>query len=182
MKLTTTARHFEADTALLEHTDRRLRRLKRFFDQILHVDVIMSVEKFRHIAEVNIHVNGHDFTAKEESEDMKVSVDKAAKNLERQMKKFKGKVIKNHHKPMKLKGPSTSEEQIVRSKSIGDGGGLEYIEQVMREIPEHSIEEAIIQMEDREDSFLLFNNRDSGELNIVYKRGDGNYGVVDTSK
>ena len=99
MKLTTTARHFEASPELLEHTEKRLGRLKRFFDQILHVDVIMSVEKVRNIAEINVHVNGHDFTAQEESKDMKLSVDKAAKSLERQMKKFKGKIISNHHKP-----------------------------------------------------------------------------------
>ena len=79
MKLTTTARHFEASPELLEHTEKRLGKLKRFFDQILHVDVIMSVEKVRNIAEINVHVNGHDFTAQEESKDMKLSIDKAAK-------------------------------------------------------------------------------------------------------
>ena len=66
MKLTTTARHFDASPELVEYTERKLVKLKRFFDHILTVDVIMTVEKFRHIAEMNVHVNGHDFSAKEE--------------------------------------------------------------------------------------------------------------------
>ncbi|UCF04791.1 MAG: ribosome-associated translation inhibitor RaiA [bacterium] len=182
MKLTTTARHFEANPDLIAHTEKRLLKLKRFFDHILHVDVIMSVEKFRHIAEVNVHVNGHDFTSKEESEDMKVSIDKAAKSLERQMKKFKGKIISNHHRGRKVVDTSMSKERVVRSGSLGDGGGVEYTDHIMREIPEYSVEEAIILMENREETFLLFNDRDSGKLNVVYKRSDGNYGVIDTSK
>ncbi|HSG27084.1 MAG TPA: ribosome-associated translation inhibitor RaiA, partial [Candidatus Krumholzibacterium sp.] len=98
MNLTTTARHFEADPDLLEHIEERCLRLKRYFDHILNVDVIMSVEKFRHIAEVNVHVNGHDFNAKEESEDMFTSIDNSAKSLERQMKKFKAKLKSSHQK------------------------------------------------------------------------------------
>lgn len=180
MKLTTTARHFEASPDLIDYTERKLVKLKRFFDHILTVDVIMSVEKFRHIAEVNIHVNGHDFTAKEQSEDMRISIDKAAKNLERQMKKFKGKIISNHHKPRRGTMKSPPDEQIIRSGSVG-GDVLEIIETVPRNIPELSVEEAIITMEDREEHFLLFNNRKSGKLNLVYKRPDGHYGVVDTS-
>ena len=121
MKLTTTARHFDASPDLIEFTEKKLVKLKRFFDHILTVDVIMTVEKFRHIAEVNIHVNGHDFTAKEESEDMMTSVDKAAKHLERQMKKFKGKIISNHHKPRKAIMRIAPDEHIIESGSIGVG-------------------------------------------------------------
>ncbi len=181
MKLTTTARHFEANPDLVDHTRERLLKLKRYFDQILNVNVIMSVEKFRHIAEVNVHVNGHDFTAKEESDDMKMSIDQAAKNLERQMKKFKGKIIDNHHKPRKGKFHVEPSEKVFRSGSIGSESGMELIEHLPREIPELGIDEAIISMEDNVQHFLLFNNRDSGKLHLVYKRTDGHYGVIDMS-
>jgi len=181
MKLTTTARHFEASPELIEHTEKKLKKLKRFFDHILHVNVIMSLERFRHIAEVNVHVNGHDFTAKEESGDMKTSVDRATKSLERQMKKFKGKIISNHQRPKKVGIAIASEEMIIESSSVGDEGGLEMVEQVPRSIPEFSVEEAIIKLEDQGEHFLLFNNKESGKLNLVYKRADGNYGVIDAS-
>ncbi|MCK4236830.1 MAG: ribosome-associated translation inhibitor RaiA [Candidatus Krumholzibacteria bacterium] len=178
MKLITTARHFEASPDLIEYTEKRLIKLKHFFDHILHVDAIMSVEKFRHIAEVNVHVNGHDFTAKEESEDMKTSIDKVAKSLERQMKKFKGKIILNHHKTKKSGIVVGTEEKIIRSGSVGSEGGLELIEQVPRDVPVLSMEEAIIMMEDQEKHFLIFNNKELGKLSIVYSREDGHYGVI----
>ena len=180
MKLTTTARHFEASPELLDHTEKRLIKLKRFFDHILHVDVIMSVENFRNIAEINVHVNGHDFTSKEESKDMILSIDRAAKNLERQMKKFKGKIISNHHKPRPGGIVEIPEETVIDSGSVGKKG-LEVLENVPREVPAISIEEAIIRMEDDEEHFLLFNDRNSGKLNLVYRRPDGHYGVIKAS-
>ena len=180
MKITTTARHFESSPELVEHIEERIGRLKRYFDHILNVDVIMDVQKFRHIAEVNVHVNGHDFTAKEESEDIYGSIDLTAKSLERQIKKFKGKLIDNHHHPRKNGLKPISAERIIKAESIGSEGGIDVLDQVSHEISHLSVEEAIISMVDRERDFLLFNNTESGKLNFVYKRSDGHYGVIDS--
>lgn len=179
MKMTTTARHFEATPDLIEYTENRMRKLKRFWDNILNVDVIMAVEKFRHIAEVKVHVNGHDFSAKEESDDMRTSIDRTAKDLERQMKKFKGKLVTNAHRRGHGMSASGKREKIIGSASIGTVSGLEIIEEVPHDIHEFTVEEAIVHMEDAERNFLLFNNRESGKLNIVYRRADGNYGLLE---
>lgn len=180
MKLTTTARHFEANQDLLEHTEKRLEKLKRFFDHILHVDVIMSVENFRNIAEIKVHVNGHDFTAQEESKDMILSIDNAAKSLERQMKKFKEKIISNHHKPRPGGIVEVPEETVIDSGSIGGTEGMQIIERVPRILPSFMVEEAIIKLEDDERHFVLFNDKETGKLNLVYRRSDGHYGVIET--
>ena len=180
MKITTTARHFEASPELIEHIDERIGRLKRYFDHILNVHVIMDVQKFRHIAEVNVHVNGHDFTAREESEDMYGSIDLSAKSLERQIKKFKGKIINNHHHPRKNGIKPVSAERIIKAESVGSEDGIDVMDQVQHEISDLSVEEAIISMVDKEKDFLLFNNTESGKLNFVYKRSDGHYGVIDS--
>jgi putative sigma-54 modulation protein len=179
MKLTTTARHFEATPDLIEYTENKLRRLKRFFDQIIHVDAIMSIEKFRHIAEINVHVNGHSFTAKEESDDMHTSVDRAVKDLERQVKKFKGKLILNSHKHRKGAAKAETREKVIGSGSVGAVAGLEIVEELSRDVSELTVEEAIVHMEDAEHGFFLFNNRETGLLNLVYKRPDGNYGLIE---
>jgi putative sigma-54 modulation protein len=180
MIITTTARHFETSPELDEHIDERIRKLKRYFDHILKVDVIMDVQKFRHIVEVNVHVNGHDFTAKEESEDMYGSIDLAAKNLERQVRKFKEKMIDNHHHPKKNGFNPVSAERIIKAESVGSGSGIDVLEQVSHEILHLAVEEAIIAMVDQGRDFLLFNNTESGKLNFVYKRSDGHYGVLDS--
>ena len=179
MKLTTTARHFEATPELVTFTENKIRKLKRFWDQILHVEAIMSVEKFRHIAEIKVHVNGHDFAAKEESDDMYGSIEKAVKNLEKQMKKFKGKLVINAHGHRKGVYKSETREKIIGSASIGTTAGLEVVEEVLHGIPELSVEAAIVLMEDEERNFMLFNNTESGKLSIVYRRADGNYGLLE---
>jgi len=179
MRLTTTVRHFEATPDIVEYTEKKMLKLKRFFDNILHVDVTMSVEKFRHIAEVNVHVNGHNFFAKEESDDMKTSIDKAAEDLERQMKKFKGKIISNHHKARKQEVTFMPEEKVIASDSIGKNANLEFIEKYEKNIPVCTVEEAIIDMENKEKQFTIFNNSESGKVSLVYKRDDGNYGLIE---
>ncbi len=180
MIIKTTARHFEASPELIEHIEGRLRRLKRYFDQIINVNVIMDVQKFRHIVEVNVHVNGHDFTAKEESEDMYSSIDLTAKSLERQIKKFKEKLIDNHHHPKKNGFKPFSAERIIKAESVGSEGGIDVLDRVSHEISYLTIEEAIIAMVDQEKDFLLFNNTESSKLNFVYKRSDGHFGVIDS--
>jgi putative sigma-54 modulation protein len=180
MKLTTTARHFDSTPDLIEYIDARMRKLKRFWDHILNVDVIMSVEKFRHIAEVKVHVNGHDFAAKEESDDMRTSIDRTAKDLERQMKKFKGKLVTNAHKRGRGVSGSRASERIIGSASVGAAAGLEIADVIPLEIRDLGVDEAIVVMEDGGRNFLLFNNRESGKLNVVYKRADGDYGLIET--
>jgi putative sigma-54 modulation protein len=179
MKLTTTARHFEATPELIAFAENKIRKLKRFWDQILTVEAIMSVEKFRHIAEINVHVNGHDFAAKEESDDMYGSIEKAVKNLERQMKKFKGKLVINAHGHRKGAYKTETYEKVIGSASVGAITGLEIIEEVSHGIRELTAEQAIVLMEDEEHNFMLFNNTESGKLSIVYRRADGNYGLIE---
>lgn len=183
MNLTTTARHFEADPDLLEHIEERLLRLKRYFDQILNVNVIMSVEKFRHIAEINVHVNGHDFNAKEESDDMFTSIDNSARSLERQIKRFKAKLKASHKKSKNHLKEYIPRERIVRSESIGTAGGIEMLdEHIDHEVAPLSVEEAVVSLNNGKRDFLLFNDTDSGRLNFVYRRSDGHYGVIDISE
>lgn len=179
MKLTTTARHFEATPELVTFAETKIRKLKRFWDQILHVEAIMSVEKFRHIAEIKVHVNGHDFSAKEESDDMYASIEKSVKNLEKQMKKIKGKLVLNAHGHRKGVYKSETLEKVIGSASVGSIKGLEIIEEVAHGIRDVSVETAIVLMEDEEHNFMLFNNTESGKLSIVYRRADGNYGLLE---
>ena len=179
MKLTTTARHFESTPELITFAENKIRKLKRYWDQILHVEAIMSVEKFRHIAEIKVHVNGHDFAAKEESDDMYASIEKSVKNLEKQMKRFKGKLIVNAHSHRKGALKVETREKIIGSASVGAVKGIEVLEEVPRDIHEYTTEEAIVVMEEEGRNFMLFNGKESGKLSLVYKREDGNYGLLE---
>lgn len=95
MRMNITTRHFEIDRALEEHVHERLMTLKKYFDKVIDAHVILSVEKYRHIAEITLTVSGITLASKEESENMRLSVDRAVSKLERQVKRYKGKLT-NH--------------------------------------------------------------------------------------
>lgn len=178
MNLTTTARHFKASPELIEHIEEKMIKLKRYFENILDIDVIMSVEKVRHIAEVNLHVQGHLFTAVEEADNMYTSIDKCAKDLERQIKKYKGKLKSNHQNHKRQLKNNFPREFVINAHSVESEEGIEMIEEAAYDLESLNVEEAIKAMKKEKKEFFLFNNSDSGKLSFVYRRTDGNYGVI----
>lgn len=110
MRITTTARHFELTPALQEHIEEGLEKLRRYFDPLLTGHVTLTVEKHDHVAEISLHANGVDFNGHGKSEDMYVSVDLAVDKLERQLKKYKGKVRSHKGKTSLSEGLSVRGE------------------------------------------------------------------------
>ena len=179
MNITTTARHFKASPELVDHIRRKMSKLKRYFDNILNIDVIMSIEKIRNIAEVNLQVQGHIFSSTEESEDMYLSIDMCAKDLERQIKKYKGKLHANHQNHRKnVKRELYPREFIIKAESVESENGIEMGEAAAYNLSDMTVREAIKAMETQKKEYLLFNNIDTEELSFVYSRADGNYGVI----
>jgi putative sigma-54 modulation protein len=178
MNLTTTARHFEMTPSLRDYAEKKILRLKRFFDSILNVHITFEVEKHRHICEVRLHLEGADFLAKEESEDMYSSIDLVYEKLEKQVKKHKQKV-KSHKVQKPLAGPLEASPQIRYSNLGGSPGGLQVVSSESRNVDRLSLDEAITMMEREGQSFYLFNNLDNGHMNIVYRREDGEYGLIE---
>jgi putative sigma-54 modulation protein len=89
MRITITGRHFELSEALKSHVEEKLSKFDRFSVRIPEVHVKLDVEKYRHIAEVILHVNHSVLTSKEESQDMYVSVDGAIDKMERMLRRYK---------------------------------------------------------------------------------------------
>jgi putative sigma-54 modulation protein len=95
MRIDVTARHFELSKALEDHVQDRLGTLRKYFERLINAHVILSVEKYRHIAEITLKLSGLTLASKEESDDMYVSIDHAVDKLERQVKRYKQK-LQNH--------------------------------------------------------------------------------------
>jgi putative sigma-54 modulation protein len=91
MKLQITTRRFDATPEFRTFTEDRIRKLTRYFDHIIDVNVILSVEKHRQAAEVTVHTNGSDLVGTSESADMRISLDQAVSRIEAQLKKHKEK-------------------------------------------------------------------------------------------
>lgn len=92
MRINITARRFKLSDDLKLYTEKTVHRLKKYYEPIIDVDIILSWEKKDRIAEINISVYGTFLTAHERSDDMRKSIDRAVDKLERQLKKYKDKM------------------------------------------------------------------------------------------
>lgn len=175
MKVNITGKNMEVTDALRNVTYKKLGKLDKYFDKDVIADVTFSVEKSRQIIEVTIDLPGTILRAEESTDDMYTSVDRAVDILERQVRKYKTKLQKRYQnnntirfeniQPLPQGNEKEMKPRIVRTKRFA-----------MK--PMHE-EEALLQMELLGHSFFMFMNAETDEVNVVYKRKDGNYGLIE---
>ena len=172
MRFTITGRNIEVTPGLREAVEDKLGKLDRFFAPATEAKVRLRVRKEMQKIEVTIPVKGHIIRAEESSTDMYVSIDLVEEILERQLKKYKNKLIDK-----KLNTPSFSAAFIEEETQTDD-----YIEIVKTKkfaVKPMDPEEACVQMELLGHSFYVFLNADTDEVNVVYKRKGGSYGLIE---
>lgn len=172
MRIITSGKNMEVTDALRDTIERKLGKLEKFFQRDTEAQVTLNVEKNRHIIEVTIPFDGILIRAEECTTDMYTSIDKAVDKLERQINKHKTKLERRFRGSkmifdnMETNGREDLDRpKVVRTKRFA-----------MKPMP---IEEAILQMELLGHSFFVFSNGDTEEVNVVYKRKDGNYGLIE---
>ena len=171
MKIKIAGRHTDASPALRDYVIEKTEALERFFDRIVSVDVVLSVEKERQIADFHAHLtNRKQLNAREESTDMYASIDKAIDRLKRQLVKFKDHLqdVKDRA-AVDIRSDESSEElpgkRIVRSEA--------YFQKPM------TVEEAALQLDAIDKEFLVFVDVEADQIAIIYRRKDGNYGLIE---
>ena len=170
MKIKIAGRHTDASPALRDYIIDRTEALERFFDRIVSVDVVLSAEKERQIADFHAHLtNRKQINAREESTDMYASIDKAIDRLKRQIVKFKDQLQDVKIRPT-TEGADESDvamdaKRIVRSEA--------YFQKPM------TAEEASLQLEAIEREFLVFVDVETDQIAIIYRRKDGNFGLIE---
>ena len=134
----------------------------------------MSVENYRHIVEVTIPFNGVVIRAEESTDDMYASIDKVLDKLERQIHKHRTKLEK------KIKSGAFKYEKPLFSSEIElDERTPKVVKTKRFAVKPMSIEEAILQMELLDHDFFVFTNASTDEVNVLYTRKDGNYGLIE---
>ena len=175
MNLNYTGKNMDLTQALKDVTDKKMGRLDKYFQKDVEGNVTFSSEKNRKIIEVTISLPGTIIRAEESSDDMYASIDKAVDVLERQIRKHKTKLQNKYKntetirfenlKPLEDEKEESDEPKIVRRKRF-------ILKPMMQE-------EAVLQMELLGHNFFVFMDADSGETSVVYKRNDGNYGLIE---
>lgn len=92
MRLAITARHMDMTDGLKTHVEQGLEKIRNHFDKVIDADVVLSVEKRHHIAEMTLHANGLRIHSKEATEDMYASIDAVIGKLDKQIAKFKNRI------------------------------------------------------------------------------------------
>lgn len=182
MNLTITGRHMEMTEALKSYVQGGLDKLRRYFDRVIDADVVLTVEKHRHIAEMTLHANGIRIHGRESSLDMYASVDAVLTKLNRQVRRYKDRI--NRHQPRTTKEARDYHHQIIEmvEQEGGEDHALLTPRVVLREkisMKPMTVKEAAMQLDLVDDSFLVFSNADTQQVNAIYAREDGTYGLIE---
>lgn len=176
MKIVFKGKHIEVTDAIRNYMEKKLSKIERHFDHILEVIVTLSIEKNRQIVEVTLQANKAFIRAEEETDDMYTSIDKVVDKLERQILKYKEKFYQKSHS-------NTDRKELVNEGvSIGESKSAEVIKIVKTKrfaIKPMSIEEAAMQMDLLGHNFFVFANDNTNKVNVLYKRKDGNFGLIE---
>ena len=172
MRFTITGRNIEVTQGLREAVEDKLGKLDRFFAPATEAVVRLSVQKDIQKIEVTIPVKGHIIRAEESSSDMYVSIDLVEEILERQLKKYKNKLIDK-----KQSAPSFSEAFLQEDASAEEE--IQIVKSKKFAVKPMDPEEACVQMELLGHNFYVFLNADTEEVNVGYKRKGGTYGLIE---
>ncbi|MBO8137693.1 MAG: ribosome-associated translation inhibitor RaiA [Desulfotomaculum sp.] len=176
MQVNVRGKNIELTPALREYVEKRLSKLQKFSDDLGDVQVTLLVEKDNQKVEVTIpvKVNGLILRGEEATGDMYTSIDLVVDKLEKQIEKYKGKLFekrqrgaggKTVQKPVEAGNKEDGEPQVVKTKRFA--------------VKPMSVEEAILQMNLLGHNFFVFSNAESDQVNVLYRRKDGNYGLIE---
>lgn len=175
MQTSVTFKNLDPSDALKTYAGDKLNRFDKYLDNPAEANVVLSVEKFRHIAEVKITGDRLNIKGKEETNDMYSAIDMVLDKLEKQIKKSKQKT-RERRTSSKSKAANLPPESLVQAETGDISEKKVMITNI--EYKPMDIDEAVMQMDLVDDNFLVFNNSNTDQINVLYRRKDGNYGLI----
>jgi putative sigma-54 modulation protein len=202
MQMNITFRQFGASDSLKEYAREKVDRVNRLLDRAGEAHVVLSLERHLHHADITIHSGTWVLRGREKSEDMYASIDLAMDKIERQLRRYKDK-LKSHHGKERVHHRQELVNQLSRSvrHAVFEMSGDEAIEvpapataSVQPEANDSSprmlrtthltvkqlkVEEAVMQMNLMNNDFYVFHNVDTDSMCVLYRRKDGQYGLIE---
>lgn len=174
MKFEYTGRHIEVTPALRSHVEEHFEKLNHLFDgNDRNTQVIIEVDKGKHRAEIIVRWRNEVLTATTVADDMYKSLSQTIDKIEKQALKLKNKIIDKHQKVKKV---STVEPQAAAELTVPSVPQI--IDSTNYPVKPMTDEEAILRLNEEENQFLVFRNSDNERVSVIYKRKDGNYGLI----
>jgi len=179
MKLIIKGRRLDVTDSIENYIRKKMEKLNKYFDQIMDATATVSAEKNRQIFEVTLQAKKAIIRAEEESDSIYTSIDRVVEKLERQIIKYKEKLYsKSFGEQSKAKENNIINNMETEAPSQ-DSEDVRIVKMKKFVIKPMSPEEASLQMELLGHSFYVFNNEATDQINVIYKRKDGNYGLIE---
>lgn len=176
MQVSVTFRKVEPSDTVRNYATDKLHRIKRYVEDPIEAHVVLSVEKFRHLAEVTINANGLVINGAEETGDLYSAIDMVIDKLEAQIKKHRRRLRQR-------KGDGGARGQMKTSVLGAEEGPEEESPQVIKTEQVYAkpmdVEEAVMQLELARSEFMFFTNSKTKTINVLYRRKDGHYGLIE---
>lgn len=170
--ITVRGKNIDITPALKDYVEKRVGKITKYFDTLGEITVVLTVAKGRHIVEVTVPVNGMLLRGEESTTDMYASIDLVIEKLEKQIDKYKTKIARKLRSgafkgdlPTEARDHDRDEFEVVKIKRFA--------------IKPMTTEEAITQMNLINHDFFVFTNAETEDVNVIYRRKDGGYGLIE---
>ncbi len=177
LQITVTFRHVDPTPALRSYAEEKLERIKKYLRRPIDAHVILSIEKERHVAEITLQADHVTMFAKEETHDLYSAIDLALDKLEHQAQKLKTK--RREHKGAGRGEPAEVHTSVLAAEPPNPGGERRVVRTQRVPAKPLAIEEAVEQLADSGDEFLVFTNASNSRVAVIYRRHDGDYGLIE---
>lgn len=171
MAIVVRGKNIDITPALREYVEKRIGKVTKYFAAPGEITAVLTVEKGNHIVEVTVPVNGMLLRGEESTTDMYTSIDLVIDKIERQIEKYKTKLTR------KFRAGSFRGELVLDRPAEDDD--LQVVKTKRFAVKPVSVEEAILQMNMINHDFYVFRNSDTEQVNVIYRRKDGRYGLIE---
>lgn len=185
-----TGRHVQITDAMKNYAIEKVSKIERFTDRIIDVIVILDIQKHEHRAEIILKTGFVKITGQAVTDDMYASIDKAVQRIETQLRRYK-KRLQDHH----IRTPSAVDMlvNVIRVSRAEEESAVEefdheinnilkpheVVKQEARPLKMLTLDEAVMKMELSGDAFLIFKSQEDQKLKVIYRRKDGDYGIIE---
>ncbi len=187
MQVNITFRGMESTDSLKAYVNEKIGHLGKYFDRPLESHTVLSLERYLHQADIGIQAGSYLLRGKSRSEDMYRSIDDAVDKIEKQVKRYKDKL-----RTLKQRG-SKDEKSIKWRHAVFEANpeieeGEEWTQgpKIIRSnefvVNSMSVDEAVMQMDLMNNQFLVFTNVETNDINVIYRRTDGHFGLIEAAR
>ncbi len=185
MRLTIKGKNGTIPDAIKIHAEKKVNKLERYFHAPPVANLEEYLERGQHVLELTLEGDGVFLRSEERCSDLHAAVDKVVEKMERQVKRFKTRKRHDHQRPGLIK-EAVADRSAGSSDSDNTDDDGAYMPRIVRRkrfpMKPMPAEEAALQMELVDHSFFLFHNEETGDVNVLYRRRNGDYGLIEPER